>query len=172
MNNGDVFCILATGSRHHEDAGLIGESLYEVIAGTGARNIVIRHGACPGGADQIFQEFCESEAAWFDREGRSLIVDPVPADWDFCGPDCPPRRHRVRKKPGDVFHPGVLDDYCPGAGPRRNLAMVEKLPRPDVAVGFPLGRSSGTENCLRAAKAAGIPVRRFTTRARRGGDAA
>ncbi|MEV4672692.1 hypothetical protein AB0K34_13640 [Actinomadura sp. NPDC049382] len=172
MTTRDVFCILATGSRHHTDAALIGESLYEVIYATDAREILIRHGACPGGADQLVHDFCESEAEWFERGGRRLVVDPVPADWDHCGLDCPPRPHRRRKPPGDVFHPGLLADYCPGAGPRRNQLMTAMTPRPDVAVGFPLGRSYGTENCLRVAKAAGIPVRRFPARFRRGGDAA
>lgn len=168
----DLFCILATGSRHHKDVGLIGESLYEVIDGTDAREILIRHGACPGGADQLVHDFCESEAEWFERANRTLVVEPVPADWDHCGPDCPPRPHRLRKPPGDIFHPGLLDDYCPGAGPRRNRLMAAMQPVPDIAVGFPLGRSYGTWNCLRAAKAVGIPVRPFPARARRAGDAA
>lgn len=172
MTTPDVFCILATGSRHHEDAALIGESLYEVIEGTDAREIVIRHGACPGGADRLVAEFCESEAEWFERGGRRLVDDPVPADWDHCGPDCPPRPHRHGKPPGDVFHPGALPDYCPGAGPRRNRLMTVRVPRPDVAVGFPLGRSYGTWNCLKAARTAGIPVKPFPLRTARGGDAA
>lgn len=160
----DLIVIELTGSRHHKDPDLIGRTLYDVIdegvRHTGATEIHIRHGACPAGADLIVHEFCESEAAWFEAAGQVLYEDAMPADWDHCGDDCPPRPHRVLKPPGDIFHPGELPDYCPGAGPRRNVAMQIKAPRPNLCVAFPLGRSYGTANCMRAARDAGIPVRR------------
>lgn len=47
--------------------------------------------------------------------------------------------------------------YGPGAGPRRNQAMLHL--RPDKVIAFPGGR--GTENCVKQAKALGIPVERI-----------
>jgi hypothetical protein len=44
--------------------------------------------------------------------------------------------------------------YGPSAGPRRNTAMIEG--GADVVVAFPGGR--GTADCVRKARAAGIPV--------------
>lgn len=160
----DLILIEVTGSRRHKDVDLIGRTLYEVIEQgvyhTGATEIHIRHGACPAGADQITHDFCESEAEWFERIGQSLIEDPMPADWDHCAEDCPPRPHRVVKREGDIFHPGLLPDYCPKAGPRRNVAMQIKAPRPNICLAFPLPGSYGTENCIKAARAHDIPVRR------------
>jgi hypothetical protein len=155
----DVFTILAAGSRFHDNPAQIGTRLYEEIEKTSARTIVLRHGACPTGADLIVHEFCESEAAWFEPAGRVLVEDPWPADWDNCGLDCPRIPHRVMKRPGDIHHPGLLGDYCPKAGPRRNQAMAEAVPRPDACLAFPHPQSSGgTASCRRAARRVGIPV--------------
>lgn len=159
MTPADLFIITTTGARFHKNAGFIITKLYEAIGQTDAREIRIRHGACPGGADLIVAEFCDSEAAWFDNAGRALVEEPMPADWDHCAPDCPKKPHRVMKKPGDIFHPGALPDYCPGAGPRRNTAMVCRQPRANVCLGFPLGASYGTRGCMRLARAAGIDTR-------------
>lgn len=153
----DEFTILVTGSRYHDNPGQIGTRLYEEIAKTDARTVVIRHGACPGGADLIVAEFCESEAGWFDNEGRVLAEDAMPADWDHCGADCPAGPHRKVKYPGDRWHPGLLDDYCTKSGPRRNQAMVDK--GANVCLAFPHPRSmAGTAGCARKARRAGIRV--------------
>lgn len=45
------------------------------------------------------------------------------------------------------------------AGPLRNQAMVDAGAR--YVLAFPLPGSRGTEDCVRRAEAAGIPVRRF-----------
>ena len=108
---------------------------------------VLRHGACPTGFDVLCQE-------WADARG--VTTDPVPADWDSCGWDCPPTAHRRGKRPGDVHHPGMLDDFCPGAGPRRNARMVDR--GAVLLVAAPMALGGGTRNCMRLAKAARIPV--------------
>jgi hypothetical protein len=63
-----------------------------------------------------------------------------------------------------VAHPGLLDDYCPTAGPRRNARMVIKAPRPEWMIAFPEpGQPNyGTRNCIRLAEQAGISVRQVT----------
>jgi hypothetical protein len=47
-------------------------------------------------------------------------------------------------------------DYCQWAGFYRNEEMVDLKPSPDVCVGFPLGKSTGTRNCMQCAHKAGI----------------
>ena len=66
-------------------------------------------------------------------------------------------------EPGVV--PGKLDDYCPGAGPRRNAAMVNKQPRPAWMVAFPEPgqRNTGTRGCMKLAAKAGITVHEVTS---------
>lgn len=162
----DQYVILATGSRSNRARHLISSELYKAVTDATSKNIVIRHGACPpnrhgDGADHIVSEWCLTEAGWFAENGITLTEDPMPADWDNCAPGCPTVKHRQPKNPGDTAHPGLLDDYCPGGGPRRNLAMVEKYPRPDICLGFPNGNSYGTKNCMKLAAAAGILVRRL-----------
>jgi len=62
-----------------------------------------------------------------------LPTDPNPADWDH---------------------------YGRAAGPIRNRAMVDKFATVRALVAaFPVGTSAGTMDCVRRAKAAGIPVR-------------
>lgn len=50
----------------------------------------------------------------------------------------------------------VLDGQWPGAGPRRNVRMIRDG-KPDYGVAFPGdGKSAGTRNCVKQARAAGI----------------
>jgi hypothetical protein len=110
------------------------------------------HGACPTGADRLASKFCEDEAWWFDNQGRALVEESHPADWDRCSlPSCAPQ-HRKRR--------GRSGSYCPDAGPARNQAMVDL--GADLMIAFPLGRSHGTYDAMRRAHAAGIEVRTVT----------
>jgi hypothetical protein len=156
----EPYVIGVTGSRHHDDLNLILNSLAEAItAAPRDRNIVVRHGACPTGADAITAHLCEMQRAGRPVFPRDVIEDAMPADWDHCGAGCPDRPHRVTKKPGDIHHPGQLPDYCPKAGPRRNLAINVKIPIPAVLLAYPLPGSYGTYSCMRIAATAGIPVK-------------
>ena len=154
--------ILLAGSRDLTEPGIVPGTLYDIRVNLLDGPIIVRHGACPGehSADQAASDWINTIGCRYD-----ISEDPMAADWDHCADDCPPGPgHRRRKKPGDVFHPGLLDDYCPGAGPRRNAGMVAKLPRPEWMLAFPEpGQSNyGTRNCARLAEAAGIPTRRWT----------
>ncbi|MGW6222256.1 hypothetical protein ACWF8U_20500 [Streptomyces olivaceus] len=154
--------ILLTGSRDLTEPGIVAGTLADFAINIATGPVIIRHGACPGqkSADQLASAWINSPA---NRYG--LLEDPMPADWDNCAPNCPPADgHRRIKRPGDTAHPGLLPDYCPKAGPRRNAAMVSKQPRPEYGIAFPEpGRVSyGTRNCIRLAEAAGIPVKQVT----------
>lgn len=55
--------------------------------------------------------------------------------------------------------------YCPVAGNLRNQEMVdymsETLTDEDRCLGFPWGKSTGTRDCMKRAKKAGIPMKVF-----------
>lgn len=53
-------------------------------------------------------------------------------------------------------HPANWDTYGKAAGPVRNQQMVER--GADICLAFPLVQSRGTRDCMRRARAAGIPV--------------
>lgn len=143
--------ILVTGSRSWDDRDIVRDVLTDAVH----QNLpaVIVHGACPSGADAI--------ASWWVRQNSNLDIteEPHPADWDACGSDCPSYSHRRPRKPGDTTHPGVLPDYCPNAGPRRNKAMVAL--GADLCVAFfrKGAWNRGTANCASLARRAGIRVR-------------
>lgn len=150
--------ILLAGGRHLTEPGIVPATLYDIHVNMIDGPIVIRHGACPGehSADQTASD-------WIREIGHryGITEDPMPADWDHCADNCPADvGHRRRKRPGDLAHPGLLETYCPGAGPRRNAGMVAKLPHPAWMVAFPEpGQPNyGTRNCARLAHAAGITV--------------
>lgn len=152
--------ILETGSRDHTDRDLIEGALLDAwhdatqLFGSSIKLIVVE-GGCPDGADDITHRWA------LDHVEDGIGYERIPADWDNCASSCPPGPgHRRRKRPGDTAHPGRLDDYCPGAGPRRNAQAVDRGAH--LCLGFPLGRSYGTRNCMKLAHAAGIPVREVT----------
>lgn len=131
----DASRILVTGSRNWTDARLI----HAALAQFAAPGAVVVHGGAPG-ADTL-----AARAA----ADLGLTVEAHPADWVRCVPDCPPRHRKTAPYP---WH----GTYCPAAGSRRNQAMVDL--GADVVLGFPLGRSTGTRDCMRRAARAGIPV--------------
>lgn len=154
--------ILLAGGRHLTEPGIVPATLYDIRVNILDGPIIVRHGACPGStsADQAASDWINDLGSRYD-----ISEDPMPADWDNCGPDCPTDPgHRRRKRPGDTAHPGLLETYCPAAGPRRNAAMVAKLPHPAWMVAFPEpGQPNyGTRNCAKLARAAGIAVHEIT----------
>jgi hypothetical protein len=154
------YVICVTGARRHDGLSLILDSVVDAITDAPRHHeIVLRHGACTTGTDAIVAHLCEMQRAGRPVFPRDITEDPMPADWDHCGPGCPNTPHRVTKKPGDIHHPGQLPDYCPKAGPRRNLAMNVKIPIPAVLLAYPLPGSYGTYSCMRIAATAGIPVK-------------
>lgn len=146
----DLFTLLVAGSRHATGRLAVWRAI-DRYARHREWQIVLRWGDCPDGVDYFVGEYAEYYA------DRGLVADPMAADWDHCAPWCPNGPgHRRFKRAGDTAHPGLLADYCPGAGPRRNAAMVAK--GADQVIGLTLGASYGTRGCMRLAKAAGINV--------------
>lgn len=150
--------LLATGSRDLTDRPLIWSALDAVAARYAPRRLLLVHGACPDGFDR------EADA-W--AVSRGVQREPHPAGWDSCAWDCPSGGHRIVKRPGDTAHPGMLPDYCPTAGPRRNALMVAR--GAELCIAAPVGRSFGTRNCMRLAREAGIRVDRLDQWTTRGG---
>lgn len=151
------YILLVSGSREHPRPDIVGPRIASLAFSLGGRPLIVRHGACPGkrSVDQAAHE-------WIEECGDLLGVtaDPMPADWDHCTADCP-QGHRRQKQPGDIWHPGVCDDYCPAAGPRRNGLMVRR--GADEMYAWPSGASYGTRNCMRLADQAGIRVSRWSS---------
>lgn len=152
------FILIVAGAREHPHPETVGPRIGELALGLGARPLIVRHGACPGpwSVDHAAANWIEQCGTWL-----GVTADPHPADWDHCTPRCPTTPgHRKTKRPGDIYHPGLLATYCPAAGPRRNAAMVRL--GADEMYGWPWGRSYGTRGCMRLAGAAGIKVEEIT----------
>lgn len=134
-----------TGSRRWTDWQLLEDTLVQVwhdALEVGYTGIELMHG-CAEGADTIGHE-------WAFRTG--FLIREFPADWEGpCGPACQPG-HRRRNRRGT--------EYCPLAGHRRNQLMVDE--RPVLFVAAHYQGSTGTADCMRRAKTAGIPVHRIT----------
>ncbi|KPI31382.1 hypothetical protein OV320_2598 [Actinobacteria bacterium OV320] len=137
---GNLALIGLTGSRLWPDPQRLEDTLLGVwhdALQIGYTGIELMQG-CADGADTIGDQ-------WARRNG--LLVRERPADWDGpCGPECPPG-HRRRNRRGT--------EYCPMAGHRRNQQMVDERPVLFVAASY--RKSSGTADCLRRARKAGIP---------------
>lgn len=147
--------ILVTGSRSGPAREFVWATLDEFAAEVGYMGLIVVDGECPTGTDLHAKEWCRA------RRRLGVIHEPHPANWDSCGWDCPSGPHRRWKRPDDRHHPGILRDYCPTAGPRRN-ALLARLGA-DRCLGFPVGHSYGTRNCMRLARQAGIPVQKYET---------
>lgn len=143
--SGDLALIGLTGSRLWPDRQLLEDTLlgtWHDALQIGYTGIELMHGTAEG-ADTIGDR-------WAKRNG--LLVRERPADWEGpCGAECQPG-HRRRNRRGI--------EYCPLAGHRRNQQMVDERPVLFVAASY--RNSSGTADCSRRAKDAGIPVHTIT----------
>ncbi|MER5843234.1 SLOG family protein [Streptomyces prasinus] len=147
--------VLVTGSRDWADEKLIRRELTRAWREAGGP-IVVVHGGCPTGADAQAVQWV---ADWPSTGFSGATEERHPADWDHCTDACP-QGHRKPKRPGDMVHPGVCDDYCPAAGPRRNRELVRL--GADLCLAFIRDGSRGASHTAALAEKAGIPVRRFT----------
>lgn len=150
--------ILVTGSRSWRDYDTIRADLLDVLAETSTAGapVLIQGGQVSRdpdgsrfGADFLARQAGQSIA---DESGIGMLHEEVPADWSGpCDPQvCVPGHRRPSRRGGS-------GSYCPAAGVRRNQAMIDDH-RPTVALAYPLGRSSGTYDCIRRIRAAGIVV--------------
>jgi hypothetical protein len=140
-----MYVVLGTGSRNWSDLSTTGRALMGVLDMNGLKpnQVLVRHGAAPGADDAL--ECCAIDLG--------MLTDPMPADWTApCRDYCKPWHRKAR-------HDGST--YCPAAGAFRNQAMVDL--GANVCLAFPLGKSVGTRDCMRRAKAAGIRVVNYGT---------
>ncbi|MER7500481.1 SLOG family protein [Nonomuraea pusilla] len=146
-----TYRILITGSRTWSDERTIWDALTGTIdqaASTGEHEFVVVHGHCPRGADAIADFYCEDQAGWRDNMSQVLAVERHPADWATCTAACPTTWHRHTGRGGFTF--------CPLAGHHRNQHMVNL--GADILLAFVKGNSRGATDCVRRARAAGIPT--------------
>ena len=144
MNGPYLALVLALGSRRWTDVPTIHDVLLDTwhdARQDGYCGIEVLEGGADG-ADTMSGDWAKAHLE--DGVGHETLN----ADWDHCAPDCKPVHRRVRRN-------GT--SYCPTAGHRRNQQMVDRGPL--IAVAFNRAGSTGTADCIRRAKAAGIPVR-------------
>jgi hypothetical protein len=144
------FRVLLTGSRTWADHNTLWRVLEEIHAQR--PDMVVVHGACypredddgdrpDMSADWLAHVWC---TAW------NIPDEPHPADWDApCRSGCS-HGYKVRadQRP-----------YCPAVGNYRNQDMVDL--GADLCAAFQVGSSTGTADCMRRARRAGIPTKRF-----------
>lgn len=145
--NDYLITVLTTGSRTWDDVAAIHDVLLDTwhdARQDGWPGIEVLEGGATG-ADSIV-------AAWTRQNaGDGVGHQRVPANWSGpCTDTCPPDHRRTAH--------GTT--YCPLAGHRRNQQMVDAGPA--LCLAFRRGKSTGTADCIRRAKAAGIPVREVT----------
>lgn len=153
----DEAFLLVTSSRRHRigrtdhiiHAALVEAGQHFVALGVPRDRITLRTGDCHGG-DTI------ARLIWADRWRLPHVG--YPADWDGpCHPDHPDPR--LRCKPGHRLpHRDRPGTYCPLAGNRRNQHMVDLVPLAGLCLALPLPGSTGTPDCARRARKAGIDV--------------
>lgn len=145
--NGYLALVLGLGSREWTDNNLIDDAFTEAwhdALQDGYCGIEVMEGTAPG-ADSMCGAWAKARVA----HGVGHL--PVEADWEGpCVNTCRPG-HRKTRRDGTEF--------CPLAGHRRNQAMVDAGPL--IALAFQVGESTGTADCLRRLKKAGVPVRRW-----------
>lgn len=138
-NGGRVRVIVCGGRRYGNLKNVV-----DALSGFPSDTIIV-HGSATG-ADRLAH-----------RAARELgfDVEPHPANWSRCGEDCPPGHLREIKRV--AARSIYVDPYCPTAGFRRNQEMADA--GADLCIAFPGG--SGTEDMVRRAEKAGIPVKRI-----------
>lgn len=131
--------VIVTGSRALTDAALVEGALTAARCRFAPQPIVVVHGGADG-ADELADVLAPT---------LGMTIERWPADWTGpCRPTCRPGHRRLRQDGAE---------YCPAAGNYRNQEMVDA--GADLVIGFPVGESTGTRDCLRRAKRAGIPAK-------------
>lgn len=130
------FTILVTGHRAWPLDWKVREALDEIaVTIPEGRRIIVRHGACPTGADLFAKEWTESWA------GMTVTHEPWPAHWGL-GKGAGPIRNSAMVQAGAnvclAFFGPCISDHC-------------RIKEPHW--------SHGTTDCARKAKAAGIGVK-------------
>jgi hypothetical protein len=133
----DPYRVLVTGSRDWKNQQAIWDALATVARELPAdRDLVLVHGACPTGADQMADEWGQSFGATIERHPARDF-----GPWPACGPFR--NKHMV----------SLGADTC--------LAFIGPCTKPRCHRTDP-HTSHGASHCARLAEQAGIPVRRIT----------
>lgn len=136
--------VIVTGGRDFRQDWVVFNALAHVYAEDRPEGewLWVVHGAAKG-ADEHASVWAYS----WHRAGRNVYWEEHPAKWSApCRETCAPN-HRRRRRNGTT--------YCPAAGNYRNQEMIDA--GADLVLAFPGG--SGTADCVRRARAAGIEVR-------------
>jgi len=131
--------VLVTGSRTWKDRTAVYAALDDLLREH--QNLIVIHGACPTGADQIAQE-------WVIRAFRTSLLgiataEPHPADWTAHG-----------KRAGFI-----RNEHMVSLGAGLALAFIAPCTKPGCQQGKPHG-SHGASHCAALAEKAGIEVQR------------
>jgi hypothetical protein len=135
--------VLVCGDRWWRDRFMVRYVLSVLFKEAGLPFVVIEGGAT--GADQAAADWAKS------MRQHGVEHAPVPAEWEVCGPWCPPTPHRRRNRAGKEF--------CPVAGVHRNMKQL-KEEDPDLVVAFhgDLKSSKGTKHMVEISEKAGKEV--------------
>lgn len=129
--------VLVTGSRDWQEGHTISNALAEIVyALPYEQDLVIVHGACPTGADQMADEW---------GRGFGATIETHPAEdfgpWPRCGP--------------------IRNRHMVSLGADKALAFIGPCTSPRCRRTDPHG-SHGASGCAALAEQAGIPTHRFT----------
>lgn len=139
--------ILITGSRMWSDVPLLTASLDTAAAGHD--HVTLIHGRCDP------RNAVGERVPWDEAVADSALGSFLGADW---------HAHWHAVACGWSVEAYAANWFLHGnsAGPIRNQRMVDLRPAADICIGAPLGRSSGTRDCMARARKAGILVRDIT----------
>ena len=134
--------VIVTGGRNYRQKEVVAAFLAGVYAALPEGEwLWVVHGNASG-AD----EFADIWAWSWHNKGHRVYWERHDAKWSAsCRDTCAPK-HRKHRRNGTT--------YCPAAGSYRNQEMVDL--GADLVLAFPGG--TGTADCVRRAKAAGIEV--------------
>lgn len=127
--------ILVTGSRNWRDRSAIAAAISAWLESQGTSI-----GAAFPIPTVVHGKQVTEDRATGELHGADYLAHQVATNWGY----------------GVEPHPAEWEKYGRKAGPIRNQLMVDL--GADVCLAFPLGRSPGTRDCMRRARAAGIPV--------------
>lgn len=145
--------LLFSGDRFHDDPALIATGLNR--AATGYERVTLGHGRCDPRT---------KNAAYIARHRTDRVPWDValvhPEYGPYVGGDWYAHHHALARGWTIEEFPANWNLHGnTAAGPIRNQAMVSSQPKADRLVAAPApGRSKGTYDCMRRARAAGIPV--------------
>lgn len=136
-----MYVVLLTASQAWTNPRPIREHLTRIRDEHPSEPLVLRHGGAKGG--DTIGHWIGVKLGFKPNVHRPYWLGP-------CDPLVCPPAHRKRDRLDRLF--------CPMAGIRRNQRMVDLDPRPDEGIAFIKNGSPGASHCVRAMRAAGIPV--------------